>query len=36
MTAYQSYLAGQLSDYAYPADKVQEALKHLPEVPAGL
>ncbi len=36
MAAYQSYLAGQLSDYAYPADKVQEALKHLPEVPAGL
>jgi tryptophan synthase beta chain len=36
MAAYQAYLAGQLSDYAYPADLVQEALKHLPEVPAGL
>jgi tryptophan synthase beta chain len=36
MAAYQSYLSGQLSDYAYPADLVQEALKHLPEVPAGL
>jgi len=35
MAAYQSYLSGQLSDYAYPADLVQEALKHLPEVPAG-
>jgi len=36
MAAYQSYLSGQLTDYAYPADLVQEALKHLPEVPAGL
>jgi tryptophan synthase beta chain len=36
MAAYQSYLSGQLVDYAYPEDKVKEALTHLPEVPAGL
>jgi tryptophan synthase beta chain len=36
MAAYQDYLGGKLTDYAYPADLVKEALKHLPEVPAGL
>jgi tryptophan synthase beta chain len=34
MAAYEAYLTGKLSDYAYPEDMVKEALKHLPEVPA--
>ncbi len=32
MTAYQSYLAGELQDYAYPAEAVAEAMKELPQV----
>jgi tryptophan synthase beta chain len=32
MTAYESYLNGQLVDYEYPADAVQEAMKELPKV----
>ncbi|HEX9075039.1 MAG TPA: TrpB-like pyridoxal phosphate-dependent enzyme, partial [Anaerolineae bacterium] len=34
MTAYEQYLHGQLQDYEYPIDKVQEAMTHLPKVPA--
>ncbi len=34
MAAYESYLSGKLTDYAYPEDMVKEALKSLPEVPA--
>ncbi len=34
MAAYDAYFAGQLEDYAYPREKVEEALKHLPKVPA--
>ena len=34
MTAYEAYLHGQLQDYAYPAEKVAEAMTHLPHVPA--
>ncbi|MCX7912501.1 MAG: TrpB-like pyridoxal phosphate-dependent enzyme, partial [Dehalococcoidales bacterium] len=34
MGAYDSYLSGKLTDYAYPEEKVKEALKFLPEVPA--
>ncbi|TAK30058.1 MAG: TrpB-like pyridoxal phosphate-dependent enzyme [Chloroflexota bacterium] len=30
--AYDAYLRGQLEDYAYPEDKVKEALTHLPKV----
>ncbi|MBI4297690.1 MAG: TrpB-like pyridoxal phosphate-dependent enzyme, partial [Chloroflexi bacterium] len=30
--AYDAYLSGKLEDYAYPADKVKEALAHLPKV----
>ena len=29
-----AYLAGKLEDYAYPEEKVKEALASLPEVPA--
>jgi tryptophan synthase beta chain len=36
MAAYEAYLSGKLQDYAYPEDKVKEALKELPEVPAEL
>ena len=34
LAAYDKYLAGQLEDYAYPEEKIQEALKGLPQVPA--
>lgn len=34
MGAYEQYLHGQLQDYEYPAAKVQEAMTHLPQVPA--
>jgi tryptophan synthase beta chain len=34
MAAYEAYFSGKLQDYAYPEDKVKEALKSLPEVPA--
>jgi tryptophan synthase beta chain len=33
MAAYEAYLSGKLEDYAYPEDKVKEALEHLPKVP---
>ncbi len=33
MMAYEAYLHGQLEDYEYPADKVAEAMTHLPKVP---
>lgn len=33
MAAYEAYLSGKLSDYAYPEDMVKEALEHLPVVP---
>ena len=33
MAAYDAYLSGKLTDYAYPEEKVKEALAHLPEVP---
>ena len=32
MGAYDDYLAGKLQDYAYPEEKVKEALAHLPKV----
>jgi tryptophan synthase beta chain len=32
MTAYQSYLNGELQDYEYPAEAIQEAMQHLPQV----
>jgi tryptophan synthase beta chain len=32
MTAYQKYLGGELEDYQYPAEAVQEAMRHLPQV----
>jgi tryptophan synthase beta chain len=33
MAAYEAYLSGKLTDYAYPEEKVAEALAHLPTVP---
>ena len=33
MAAYDAYLSGKLTDYAYPEEKVKEALAHLPKVP---
>jgi tryptophan synthase beta chain len=32
MGAYDAYLAGALQDYAYPADAIEQALTHLPNV----
>jgi tryptophan synthase beta chain len=32
MTAYEDYHQGKLKDYEYPAEKVEEAMKHLPKV----
>jgi len=32
MAAYDAYFAGALEDYAYPAEKVREALSRLPKV----
>jgi tryptophan synthase beta chain len=34
MGAYEQFLHGQLQDYEYPAEKVAEAMTHLPQVPA--
>jgi tryptophan synthase beta chain len=34
LSAYEAYLGGQLHDYDYPAAKIEEALRHLPRVPA--
>ena len=31
--AYERYLAGDLHDYEYPREKIEEALKGLPEIP---
>ena len=33
LAAYDAYLSGKLEDYAYPEEKVKEALKSLPKVP---
>ena len=33
LAAYDEYLSGRMQNYAYPAAKVKEALKHLPQVP---
>ncbi len=33
MAAYEKYLAGELTDYEYPEEKVREALSRLPKVP---
>ena len=32
LSAYEAYLSGKLQDYEYPAEKVAEALRHLPKV----
>ncbi|HEM45787.1 MAG TPA: pyridoxal-phosphate dependent enzyme, partial [Alphaproteobacteria bacterium] len=32
LSAYDAYLAGKLTDYEYPTEKIQEALTHLPKV----
>jgi tryptophan synthase beta chain len=32
LTAYEKYLAGELEDYEYPVEAVQEAMQHLPKV----
>ncbi|GAG02999.1 unnamed protein product [marine sediment metagenome] len=32
LAAYDKYFAGELEDYAYPEDKVREAMTHVPVV----
>jgi tryptophan synthase beta chain len=32
LTAYADYLSGKLADYEYPAEKIKEALSHLPTI----
>lgn len=32
LSAYDSYLSGNLEDYEYPAEKIEEALHHLPQI----
>jgi tryptophan synthase beta chain len=32
LSAYEAFLAGKLQDYDYPAEKISEALQHLPQV----
>ena len=32
MMAYQKYLSGELEDYEYPAEAIEEAMQHLPQV----
>lgn len=32
MSAYDNYLDGKLEDYAYPEEKIQEAMKNLPKI----
>lgn len=32
LTAYDAYMKGQLKSYAYPEEKIREAMTHLPEV----
>ena len=32
LSAYEDYLAGKLKDYAYPDEKIKEALSHLPVI----
>ena len=34
MLAYEAYHQGKLEDYEYPDELVQEAMTHLPKVPA--
>jgi tryptophan synthase beta chain len=34
MQAYADYLGGKLTDYAYPEEKIKEALSRLPKIPA--
>ncbi|MBZ0305264.1 MAG: TrpB-like pyridoxal phosphate-dependent enzyme [Anaerolineae bacterium] len=32
LSAYESYLNGHLEDYEYPAEKIEQALHHLPQI----
>lgn len=32
LSAYDSYLSGELEDYEYPAEKIEESLHHLPQI----
>jgi tryptophan synthase beta chain len=34
MTAFEQYHQGKLEDYEYPVEAVEDAMKHLPKVPA--
>lgn len=32
MASYDRYFAGELEDFAYPAEAIRESLQHLPKV----
>ena len=32
LSSYQRYLGGELEDYEYPEEKIQESLKKLPQI----
>jgi len=32
MSAYDSYLSGQLEDYAYPEEKIRESMAKIPKL----
>ena len=32
LASYEKYFAGELTDYHYPTEKIEEALKHLPKI----
>jgi tryptophan synthase beta chain len=32
LSAYEAYLSGKLQDFEYPREKVEEALRHLPQI----
>jgi tryptophan synthase beta chain len=34
LAAYDAFLAGKLEDYEYPKEKIEEALRSVPKVPA--
>ncbi|MFA9402363.1 MAG: TrpB-like pyridoxal-phosphate dependent enzyme, partial [Anaerolineales bacterium] len=36
LAAYDAYLKDELEDYEYPTDKIEEAIKDLPEIPESI
>jgi hypothetical protein len=32
LSAYEQYFSGKLHDYEYPAEAIEESMKHLPQL----